>query len=97
MHIIGEGKAVRFPLASSVLFKGWGTGWGSPPAQRTGWGDEGWERQPRTVDPPSPMFLGEKPCCPYRPQQETSSFLIDLLRGHPVAFVFTQGEQLFTF
>lgn len=44
-----------------------------------------WERQPRrTVEPPSPKFLGRKLGCSYRPQQETPSFLIGLLRGFHV-------------
>lgn len=55
------------------------------------------EEARRIGDPLSPKCLGRKPCCPYRPRQETSSFPIDLLRGDLVAFMFTQGEQLFTF
>lgn len=53
--------------------------------QAPGWGDDRWERQPRrTVEPPSPKFLGRKPSGSYRPQQGTPSFLIGLLRGFPV-------------
>lgn len=55
------------------------------------------EEARRIGEPLSPKYLSRKPCCPYRPRQETSSFLIDLLRGDLVAFMFTQGEQLFTF